>query len=462
MDVEDIFREYDIRGVFNQDLTPEVISKIGVAFGTFLQGSGEVVVGRDTRVSSQILESIFSSSLASMGCDVTTVGMVPISVVNFSTWNRKPKAGAVVTASHNPPEYNGLRFRHSDGTGYVSENKAIRDLYFGGRFLKKRWNEVGRIASIASSETLTNYSGFIRDRVRIGRKLRVALDPGNGAACIVAPTLFKELGFEVFAINDRPDGTFPGRDPDPSVEGREVLSELSELVAKSKADFGVAYDGDGDRAVFVDEVGERAIPEKVAILFANEYLNKGKKKIVANVSCSMILEDELSKAGGEVIRVRVGDVFITEAIKVYKAAFAVEISSHFYFPDFYPFDDGILASIKLAEILSHSHEAFSEYLRKIRTYPSLRENVECPDRIKFKVIEIIKEKYQNEGYKIDLVDGIRVVMSEGWGLVRQSNTEPKIRITVEGRTKEASERLLSKFKFDVANAIKKIGGLPPA
>jgi phosphoglucosamine mutase len=455
--VEDIFREYDIRGVFNRDLTPEVVSKIGVAFGTFLQGSGEVVTGRDTRTSSEIIEAIFSSSLASVGCDVTTVGMVPISVANFATWRRKPKAGAVITASHNPPEYNGLRFRHSDGTGYTTQNKSIRDLYFGGKFLDKKWSEVGKVRGVPPATTLTEYSGYILDRVKIERKLRVALDPGNGAASVIAPRLFRELGFDVITLNAEPDGTFPGRDPDPSVEGKEVLGELSELVVKSRADFGVAYDGDGDRAVFVDEKGERTVPEKVAIIFAREYLKQGGRKIVANVSCSMILEDELSQAGGEIVRVRVGDVFMTEAIKANRAAFGVEISSHFYFPDFYPFDDGILASAKLAEILSSAAEPLSLRLGKIKSYPSLRENVECIDKLKFKVIDDIKVKYQKEGYKIDAVDGVRIVFDEGWVLVRPSNTEPKIRITVEGRTKEASERLLSKFKFDVTNAMKKLG-----
>jgi phosphoglucosamine mutase len=456
--VEDIFREYDIRGVFNKDFTPEVISKIGVAFGTFLQGSGEVVTGRDARVSSEITEAIFSSSLASVGCDVTSVGMVPISVVNFATWRRRPKAGAVVTASHNPPEYNGLRFRHSDGTGYTTQNKTIRDLYFGTKFLEKKWSEVGKVRGIPTDTTLAEYSGYILDRVKMGRKLKVALDPGSGAASIIAPQLFQRLGFDVVSINAEPDGTFPGRDPDPSAEGREVLNELSELIVKTKADFGVAYDGDADRAVFVDDKGERTVPEKVAIIFANEYLKKGRRKIIANVSCSMILEDELSKAGGEVVRVRVGDVFVTEAIKAHKAAFGVEISSHFYFPDFYPFDDGVLASVKLAEILSHSAEPFSENLGKIKSYPSLRENIKSPDKVKFRVIEDIRAKYEKEGYGIDLVDGIRIVFDDGWVLVRPSNTEPKIRITVEGRTKEASERLLSKFKFDVTNAIKKLGG----
>jgi phosphoglucosamine mutase len=455
---EEIFREYDIRGVFNQDLTPEIISKIGVAFGTFLQGTGEVVTGRDTRTSSEIIERIFSSSLASVGCNVTSVGMVPISVVNFTTWRKKPKAGAVITASHNPPEYNGLRFRNSDGTGYTTQNKTIRDLYFSGRFLNKKWNEIGRVQSIPSDIILEEYSGYILDRVKIGRKLKVALDPGNGAASVIAPQLFRRLGLEVVAINAEADGMFPGRDPDPSVEGREILGDLSKLVVRSKADFGVAYDGDADRAVFLNERGERTVPEKVAIVFANEYLKRGRQKIVANVSCSMILEDELSKAGGEVVRVRVGDVFITEAIKAQRAAFGVEISSHYYFPDFYPFDDGILASVKLAEILSHGAESLSGKLEKIRSYPSLRENIECPDKIKFKVIDEIKRKYEREGYRIDAVDGIRIVSDEGWGLVRPSNTEPKIRITVEGRTKETSERLLSKFKFDVTKAIKELGG----
>lgn len=456
MPVEDIFREYDIRGIFNQELTPEVVSGIGLAFGTFLEGSGEVVIGRDTRLSSEIVETIFSSSLASLGCNLESVGMAPIPVVNFVTWRRKPKAGVVVTASHNPPEYNGLRFRNRDGTGYTTQNKAIREIYLSRGFLKGTWSKLGRVASIPSNETLADYSGFILDRVKIGKKLRVALDPGNGAASEIAPKLFKELGFDVVTVNAVPDGRFPGRDPDPSVEGKEALKDLSELVVKTGSDFGVAYDGDADRAVFLDDKGRRTVPEKVALVFANEYLRTKKGKIVANVSCSILLDDELSKVGGEVVRVRVGDVFITEAIKAHKALFGVEISSHFYFPDFYPFDDGVLASVKLAEILSHSQEPFSNILSRMKSYPSLRENIKCTDMVKFKVIENLKKDYEKEGNRIDLTDGIRVILDEGWGLVRASNTEPAIRITVEGRTDDSSKRLLSKFKGDVLNAIEKL------
>jgi phosphoglucosamine mutase len=362
-----------------------------------------------------------------------------------------------VTASHNPPEYNGLRFRHNDGTGYTTQNKTIRDIFFSREFLRKTWNQLGKVVSIPSNETLTDYSSYVLDRVKVGKGLKVALDPGNGAASVIAPQLFKELGFEVVTINAEPDGRFPGRDPDPSVEGKEALKDLSELVTKTESDFGVAYDGDADRAVFIDNKGRRTVPEKVAIVFANEYLGKKKGKIVANVSCSILLDDELSKAGGEVIRVRVGDVFITEAIKAHKALFGVEISSHFYFPDFYPFDDGVLASVKLAEILSHSEESFSSIMDNMRTYPNLRENIRCPDRFKFRVVEDLRKEYQERGYRIDLTDGIRVVLDEGWGLVRPSNTEPIIRITVEGRTDDSSKRLLSRFKSDVANAIKKLG-----
>jgi phosphoglucosamine mutase len=455
LSIEDIFREYDIRGVFNEELTPDVISRIGTAFGTFLQGSGEVVSGRDSRVSSEIIESIMSSSLAAVGCDVTSFGMVPIPVVNFAAWKKRPKAGVVITASHNPPEYNGIRFRNSDGTGYTTQNKTIRDIYFAGRFLKKEWNKIGKVLTIPSKVILSEYSALIADRVKIGRKLKVILDPGNGAAAVVAPQLFRNLGFKVITINAQPDGTFPGRDPDPSAEGKEVLNELCRLVTETGADFGVAYDGDGDRAVFVDEKGEKVVPEKSGIIFARDYLIRERGKIVANVSCSMILEDELSSIGGEVVRVRVGDVFITDAIKTQKALFGMEISSHFYFPDFYPFDDGVLASVKLAEILSNSDQSYSQILNRIKSYPSLRENIRCPDRIKFKVVERMKERYEKDGYQIDVTDGVRIVMEEGWVLVRPSNTEPKIRITVEARTKSGSEKLLSKFKMDLMDTVNK-------
>ena len=211
--MEHIFRAYDIRGIFNRELTADVASKIGLAFGTYLRGKGRVLVARDPRTSSVILENAFLSGMASTGCDVFTTGMIPIPAANFKTSAGDFDAGAYITASHNPPEYNGVRFRHGDGTGYTQQNGEIKDIFLKGEFHLADWDKVGKITNIDPDETIKEYSDFLLEKFEpdFGKNLKVVMDPGNGAASNVVPELFRKIGSEVSTINAQPDGTFPGR-----------------------------------------------------------------------------------------------------------------------------------------------------------------------------------------------------------------------------------------------------------
>ncbi|MFB0560939.1 MAG: phosphoglucosamine mutase [Candidatus Lokiarchaeia archaeon] len=444
---EHIFRAYDIRAVFNEEIDAESVVRIGLAFGTYLGGQGLVFTGRDMRTSSKIVENAVASGICSTGCDVTSLGLLPIPLLNFYCWRHKPKAGLMVTASHNPPEFTGLRFRHSDGTGFSKENKIIKKNYFEGDFLKKQWNELGEFTSINSQVVISEYFRYLLGKISLDRELRVVLDPGNGTASIVAPQLFRKAGCKVNTINSQINGTFPGRDPYPR-EG--TLDDLQKITEDSGADMGVAYDGDADRAVFVDDKGRIIRPEVAGVLFIRDVLSKKLGKIVANVSSSLIVQEQVEALGGEVIYERVGDVFMTEAIKKHNAVFGVEPSGHFYSNLFYPFDDGIQSSLLLAEIISKQNKPLSELVDEIPQYPMIEETIKCPDEKKFQVIERTKEKLEKRGYKLNLMDGVRIDQQEGWALVRPSNTQPLIRVTVEAK----AESKLKELKDEIFQSLK--------
>jgi|Deesub1362B_J571_1020462.scaffolds.fasta_scaffold00259_31 phosphomannomutase/phosphoglucomutase len=451
--MEYIFRAYDVRGVFNVDVTAEAAARIGMAFGTFLGGEGRVLVARDPRVTSEIFERAFSSGLASTGIDVYLTGMVPIPVANFATARHSYDAGAYITASHNPPEYNGVRFRHGDGTGYTKENAEVKEIFFNGEFKLAKWGDVGEIVELSPRQTLREYEDYLLSRLKLERELKVVLDAGNGAAGVIAPYIFRKAGAKVTTLNAQPDGTFPGRKSEPNAES---LADLARVVSSIDAAFGAGYDGDADRVVFVDDLGRVVQTEKVGIIIAREILReKGGGVVIANVECSQIVEEEISKHGGEVRRVRVGDVFVCEAIKQHGAVFAMETSAHYFYPDFYPFDDPILVSLKLASILSQRGEKLSQLVDEIPSYPKLHKNFPCDDRIKFQVMEKIIQSLKEKGYTLDMTDGARVVLEDGWALLRPSNTSPLIRASIEATSEERVQELLRLVEREFEEALRK-------
>jgi phosphoglucosamine mutase len=443
-----VFRAYDVRAVFNEEIDAESIVRIGLAFGTYLGGQGLVFTGRDVRTSSRIVENAAISGICSTGCDVVSLGLLPIPLFNFYVWKHKPKAGLMVTASHNPPEFMGLRFRHSDGTGFSEENEKIKKIYLEGNFQKKPWNNLGEFTSISSQVVISEYIKYLFDKISLERQLRVVLDPGAGTASVVAPLLFRKAGCKVFTINSQVDGTFPGRDPAPQ-EG--TIDDLQKITADRGVDIGVAYDGDADRAVFVDDKGRIVRAEVAGVLLIRDALSKNKGNIVvANVSSSMIVQEQVEALGGEVIYERVGDVFMTDAIKKHNAVFGIEPSGHFYSNLFYPFDDGIQTSLLLAEIISKQNKPLSELADEVPVYPMVEETIDCPDEKKFQVIERTKEKLEERGYKLNLMDGVRVDQQEGWVIVRPSNTQPLIRVTAEAKTKSK----LNQLKGEISELLK--------
>ncbi len=440
--MEHMFRAYDIRGVFNKDLTADIAARIGEVFAAFHGHTGRVAVGRDVRLSSPAMESAVVGGLVAGGMDVVTVGACPIPVLNFHVSQGDYVAGVYLTASHNPPEYNGIRWRNPDGSGYTDDNVRIRDLFLGGEAGRPAWNAVGSVERLPEGQAIEEYCDFLAQRLTAPRPLRIVVDPGNGASTLVAPRLLESVGHEVVTIFGEVDGTFPNRSPHPT---ERSLGALMEAMVEHGADMGVGYDADGDRCVFVDDLGRVAQVEKVGIIVSRDLLREGKGKVIANVPCSMIVEEELEGLGAEVVRVRVGDVFVCEEIKRHGGIFAMEISAHFFLPTYYIFDDPMLMTLKLAEILGAGLEPFSRVLDAIPSYPFVEEGFACPDELKFRVNELLVEHFRARGAEVDLTDGVKVKFEDGWAMLRPSNTQPLTRMFAEAQTPERLGQLVSEF-----------------
>ncbi|MEM3700784.1 MAG: phosphoglucosamine mutase [Candidatus Bathyarchaeia archaeon] len=435
-DFESIFRAYDIRGIFEKQLTEEIAKVLGAAMGVFLGISKDVVVGRDVRLSGETLRNALMSGLV-FNCDVVDVGVVPTPLVYFAINHLKKDAGVMITASHNPPEWNGFKLFKRNGCVYGGEMAKIKELAKTIDFKNFR-RQKGKV--VEYERIFDDYTEFVLDKIKIEEKVSVVADTANGVCGLLVPSIFRRLGCNIMTLNEKPDGRFPAHLPEPK---EETLGELKKKVVEAKADFGVGYDGDGDRAVFVDDKG-RIIPGDLALMiFAEDALKKeGGGKIVYELSCSMAVEEFVRRHGGVPIVERIGHVFIMDKMIDENALVGGETSSHFYFLECNGMDDAIFASLKMAEILSKRGEKLSEIVDSLPKYPSIHEkNFECPDTIKFAVIEKLGAKFRDHGLKFLDVDGIKLLDEDGWVLLRPSNTEPLIRVSAEAKTEEKLEEL---------------------
>lgn len=444
-----IFRAYDIRGVFGEDLTEEVATRIGAAFAKFLGGEREVLVARDVRLSGEKLKEALVSGLLS-GCNATDIGIVPTPLLYFALHRLQKDAGIMVTASHNPPEWNGFKaFSRKGAIGGkdMEKVKQIAEEFNSERLGKKR----GKIRSYKSA--IQEYMDFVLNKIEIRRKLKVVADTANGTCGLVVPTLFKRLGCKIVTINQNPDGRFPAHLPEPK---EETLSELKREVVRNKADLGIGYDGDGDRAVFVDEKGNVIPGDLTLLVFAKDVLQKIKgAKIVYELSCSMAVEEYIKELGGIPIVERVGHTFIMDRMIKEDAIFGGEKSSHFYFSECHGVDDAVFGSLRMAEILSKSNERLSESVNSLPKYPSIYEkNFQCPDHLKFSVIEKLRSKFKDSGLTVLDMDGVKLLEKDGWVLLRPSNTEPIIRVSAEAKTEERLEELYGFAKKELDHALK--------
>jgi phosphomannomutase/phosphoglucomutase len=427
-----IFRECDIRGVVDADLTEEAAHQVGRALGSLVreEGGSTVVVGGDCRESSARLAAQVVAGLLWSGVDVVDVGVVPTPLVYFAHQMLAADGFCMVTGSHNPPEYNGLKLGGVGGTLHGPQIRALRDRILAGRFT------VGR-GTARRHDLVPAYRDRVRSGVHLGgRKLRVVIDAGNGTGGVVAAPLVQALGVEVVPLYLQMNGRFPHHHPDPIIE--ENLRDLKDVVLAVGADLGVAYDGDADRVGVVDERGAVVWGDQLMILFARSLLaSVPGATIVGEVKCSMRLFEDIEKKGGRPIMWKAGHSLIKAKMKEEGALLAGEMSGHIFFADrWYGFDDGIYSSVRLLELLSHTDKPLSALLADVpKTYNTPELRTDCPDEEKFEIVKRTRDHFSRTNQVVD-VDGVRVVLPDGWGLVRASNTQPALVSRFEAVTPE--------------------------
>ncbi len=449
----DIFRAYDIRGIYNDDLYPETMLKIGLGLGTYAKERSEtsVVVGNDIRTTSPLLANALISGLLSSGVDVTNVGTTSFGVSAFSGWLLKKDIIAYVTASHLPPEWNGVKFYSGAGIGFsAAENVKIRDIVLYEKEVMVSWPDAGNYHDV---DLRDEYIEWLAERFKFEvDERRIVLDCGNGSMGLVALDVMKRVKLKTDALFPNPDPSFPNRPSEPT-----ELGALKAAVLRNGADFGAAFDGDGDRVVIVDDLGRMLSADQCGTIIAKDLLVDHRGPVLANVECSMLIERVLEPLGAKIERIPVGHTFLTLEAKRRNAVLGIESSGHFVIPSFFLFDDAMIIPLKLAEILVKTGRKVSELVDELPQFPKARENLECDDKLKFEVIRILADRLADEygADRVNTMDGLRIDLNEdGWVLIRASNTSPLIRVTVEGATDAIMGKLMRKFVGIVEDAIK--------
>ncbi len=418
------FGSSGIRGVVNTEITSESALCIGRAVGSEYH---DVVVGRDPRTSSEMIEYAAISGLLSMGCQVTRVGMVATPTLAYAA--RSHDCGVMITASHNPPEYAGVKLFNPDGMAFDSgQQESIERSIEGADFKLTSWDGIHPVRT--DKNAVSDHISMILSSIRIGKQMLVVVDCGCGAASLTTPYLLRELGCNVITLNSQPDGFFPGRSSEPKEEN---LASLRSLVREVHADVGIAHDGDADRMVAVDDTGRFVSNDKLLAFFG---MREAERSMVVPVDTSMLIDAVLP--GVTITRTRVGDVYVAEEIKRTLADFGGEASGTWIFPKVSYCPDGIYAAARLVEIISREEGRFSDHISALPEYEIKRGTLPYRGGIGGRdgMNRIEEELRTVPGFTdINTLDGVRIALDDAWALVRPSGTEPLIRITVEGKTK---------------------------
>jgi phosphomannomutase/phosphoglucomutase len=427
----EIFREYDIRGVAGEDMTEEDVEKIGKGVGTFLvkHGFSKLTVGRDCRLTSALYADRVIEGLRSTGCDVIDIGVCPTPVLYFSIRHFKQEGGLMVTASHNPPEYNGFKICMGTDSVHGKNIRKILDIINEASFARGQ-------GSLSAADAVAPYIEFVKKNITISRPLRVGIDAGNGTAGVVALPILNSLNCRVYDLFCDMNGNFPNHEADPTVI--DNMKELISLVKGKKLDIGIGYDGDGDRIGVVDEKGNIVFGDKLLIIFAREILSrKPGATFISEVKSSRTTYEDIEKHGGRAIMWKTGHSLIKQKLKEEKAELAAEMSGHIFFSDrYFGYDDAIYASCRLLEILSNTGKKISDLLSDIpKTFTTPEIRIECPDDQKFAVVQKVTDYFRRRYNVID-TDGVRVLFEDGWALVRASNTQPALVLRFEALSKE--------------------------
>ncbi len=452
---ENIFREYDIRGVVENDFKEEVVRNIAKAFATCLieKDCKSCVIGYDARLSRDFLYNLFREELLGYGINVIFVGMVTSPILYFAQIKLGCDAAVMITGSHNPADMNGFKMIIKDQGLYGKDIQKLKNIILDNSFYPLA--KIGKKGEEEQLDIIPAYYDYLKENIKAGsKKLKIVIDGGNGTGGEFAAEIFEYFGAEVTKLYTKPDGNFPNHHPDPTVP--ENMTDLISKVKELKADLGIGYDGDGDRLGVVTNEGKLLFGDQLMILFAREILKrKPGSTIIGEVKCSKTLYDDIAKNGGNPIMWKAGHSLIKAKMKEVGAELGGEVSGHIFFKDrFFGHDDALYASLRLYEILTTQDKTITDLMADVKPTimtPEIR--TECSDEYKFELVKKVTNYFKENGYQVNDVDGVRVIFEDGFGLVRASNTQPAItqryEAFTEERVKEIEELIQSKIsEFD--------------
>jgi len=432
----EIYREYDIRGVIGEDIREDEYVILGRGFGTYFNQVGEktIILGRDCRLSSPKISDEVTEGLINSGCNVVDIGICPTPILYFALRHLKADGGIMITASHNPPDYNGFKVCSGFDTIYGEEIQKLRQIIEKADFVSEK-------GKYSSHEIIKPYIERITGDININPGIKVGFDAGNGTGGPVGVEILQSLGCEVHDLYCDMDGSFPNHEPDPTV--LDNMRDLIKEVREHNLNVGIGVDGDGDRIGVVDSSGDIVFGDMLLLLFARDVLSDHPgATIISEVKCSDRMYKDIEAHGGNAIMWKTGHSLIKSKMKESKALLAGEMSGHMFFADrYFGYDDAIYASCRLLEILSKTGKSLSELLADVpKSYTTPEIRVECPDSKKFELVDRLKDEFRTH-YTIIDIDGVRVVFDDGWGLVRASNTQPALVLRFEAQSKERLEEI---------------------
>jgi phosphomannomutase/phosphoglucomutase len=450
-----LFGTNGVRGIVNDFLTPELALRLGKAIGTYFEG-GRVLLGGDPRLSTPMVKSAVASGLASVGCQVVDGGTGPTPALQYTLHQGGFDGGCIITASHNPPEWNGIKAVDADGTELSREQEErIEAIYYEQRFRAATWEQMREPAKDPGVNE-RYLQGILKavDREAIARRApTVVVDCSNGAACYTAPYLLRKLGCKVVSLNAQPDGAFPGHESEPTPDNaRELMAAVGAL----RADLGCIQDGDADRAVFVDEQARYVDGNLTLALNASEAVKRKRSGLVITpVSTSNAVEDMVKAAGGRVQYTRVGSPTVARTMKATQAIFGGEENGGLIWPDHQHVRDGLRSIAGILELMAKSGKPLSSLLAEVPRYTTVKAKVHCPDKAKH---EVLARFAKGQRGRVDTTDGVKAFTDEGWVLVRPSGTEPLVRVYVESKSEPAARKLADDKKREIEALVAELGG----
>jgi phosphomannomutase/phosphoglucomutase len=444
----EIFREYDIRGIAGKDMDDNDVYNIGRALGSYIKrNSGKkICLSRDCRTTSDNYGKIVSKALTDAGCDVLDIGITTTPMLYYSIHKLYADGGIMITASHNPPEYNGFKVNIGTDSLHGQDLQKIKNMILENDYESGSGTE----ENISITES---YFDFIVNDITLNKKLRVGVDAGNGTAGPFAVEVLKRLGCEVYDIYCDMDGTFPNHEADPTVE--KNLEDLKKLVKENSLDIGIGFDGDGDRLGIIDSSGNIIYGDQMMIIFAREVLENNPEAVfISEVKCSFTMYEDIEKNGGKAVMWKTGHSKIKKKMKETNALLAGEMSGHIFFADrYFGHDDGIYAACRMLEIMDKTGKSPSQLIADVpKTFSTPEIRMECPEDKKPSIVSEMTEIFKRTNKVID-IDGARILYDDGWGLIRSSNTQPVLVLRFESYTEDGLLRIKNEIESELQKLI---------